>query len=358
MKRYRSLVALLLAVAIGVPQGVVYSSSHREAPITALDHKADITDIYAFVSYGANQAPNTSPRKVTMILGIDPLLEPANGPTLFPFDPDILYEIHVDNDHDALADVTFQFRFFTEYQLPNIYTSVVGIGDRGANAPGTSTLVVPPQIRDFNNPGLNLRQHYTVAVVRHRKEENDERRADTRNRGREDEEDEAIQITNHDGSPFFAVPANAGPRTMDYPALFKAGTYSNLNVPGVSVFAGTTDDAFWIDLGATFDTANFRTLGSGIPGVLTAEEDEPICTKAKNFQRYGLRLRRELDRDRSSDRVADAHREDRVRQFARRRHRRLVHHLAPAGDRAPLALPGSEQGQVEASAAYGQLADQ
>ena len=120
-------------------------------------------------------------------------------------------------------------------------------------------------------------------MVRHRKEENDERRADTRNRGREDEEDEAIQITNHDGSPFFAVPANAGPRTMNYPALFKAGTYSNLSVPGVSVLAGTTDDAFWIDLGATFDTVNFRTLGSGIPGVLTAEEDEPIYTKAKNF---------------------------------------------------------------------------
>src|SRR5690606_7090585 len=32
------------------------------------------------------------------------------------------------------------------------------------------------------------------------------------------------------------------------------------------------DDPFWIDLGAAFDTANFRTLGSGVPGVLTAEE--------------------------------------------------------------------------------------
>jgi len=67
------------------------------------------------------------------------------------------------------------------------------------------------------------------------------------------------------------VPGNAGPRTMDYEALFGLGTYSLAN--GVSVFAGTTDDAFWIDLGATFDTANFRTLGSGVPGVLTAAED-------------------------------------------------------------------------------------
>ena len=249
MKRYRAFVALILASALVVPQGAL-ASSHREAPITALDHKADITDIYAFVSYGANQAPNTPPSKVTMILGVDPFLEPANGPTLFPFDPDILYEIKVDNDHDAKADVTFQFRFSTEYQLPTVYTAVAGIGDNGANAPGTSNLVVPPQIRDFNNPGLNLRQTYTVTMVK---------------KGME------TQLVNSDGSPFFAVPGNAGPRTMDYEALFNAGTYHLAD--GISISAGTTDDAFWIDLGGAFDTAFLRTLGSGTAGVLTATED-------------------------------------------------------------------------------------
>jgi hypothetical protein len=59
---------------------------------------------------------------------------------------------------------------------------------------------------------------------------------------------------------------------MDYEALYRKGTYHLRN--GISLFAGTTDDAFWIDLGASFDTANFRTLGSGIPGVLTRSEDE------------------------------------------------------------------------------------
>jgi hypothetical protein len=52
---------------------------------------------------------------------------------------------------------------------------------------------------------------------------------------------------------------------MDYSKLFEKGTYKELNLPGISVFAGTVDDPFWIDLGAAFDTANFRTLGSGIP---------------------------------------------------------------------------------------------
>ena len=249
MKHFRSAMALLLVFSMALPPGAL-ASSHREAPITALDHKADITDLYAFVSYSANQAPNTTPSKVTFILNVDPLLEPANGPNWFPFDPDILYEIHVDNNQDALSDVTFQVRFQTQFQLPNIPVALAGIGDNGANQPGTSNLVVPPQIRDFDNPGLNLRQTYTVTMVRN---------------------DEAIQLTNSDGSPFFAVPANNGPRTMDYDKLFDAATYHLAN--GISVFAGTVDDPFYIDLGAAFDTVNFRTLGSGIPGVLTDAED-------------------------------------------------------------------------------------
>jgi hypothetical protein len=55
-------------------------------------------------------------------------------------------------------------------------------------------------------------------------------------------------------SPMYAVPSNAGTRTMNYAALYDAGTYSLPN--GIKVFAGTTDDAFWIDLGGTFDTLN------------------------------------------------------------------------------------------------------
>ena len=254
MKWFRSCLALLLAVGIAMPTGL-FASSHREAPITALDNKADITDLYAFVSYSANQTPNTTPSKVTFILNVDPFLEPANGPNWFPFDPNILYQIHVDNNQDALADVTFQIRFQTQqFQIPGIPVALAGIGDSGANAPGTSTLVVPPQIQDFNSPGLNLRQTYTVTMVRHGK-------------GGE----EAIPLANSDGSPFFAVPANNGPRTMNYDSLFDAATYHLAD--GISVFAGTVDDPFYIDLGATFDTVNYRTLASGVPGVLTDTED-------------------------------------------------------------------------------------
>ena len=243
MTHSRKLVFPALALLWALPAGAL-AANHREAPITALDHKADITDVYAFRSYDGATEP-----KVTLIMGVDPLLEPANGPTLFPFDPDLLYEIKIDNNNDARADVTFQFRFKTEFQLPNVYTAAAGFQD-GAYQPGGGPLVVPPRITTFDNPGLNLRQTYTVTMIRG---------------------SQSTTLRNQDGSPFFAVPGNVGPRTMDYQALFNLATYRLGN--GFSVFAGTTDDAFWIDLGAAFDTANFRTLGSGVAGVLTAAED-------------------------------------------------------------------------------------
>src|SRR5439155_3282319 len=106
--------AAVFALGFGNPMGTpcgpaprVIAASHREAPITALDQKADITDWYAFVDPG-------HPDRVVMILNVDPFLEPSNGPNYFPFDPGILYEMKVDNDRDGIPDVTFQFRFKTE----------------------------------------------------------------------------------------------------------------------------------------------------------------------------------------------------------------------------------------------------
>jgi hypothetical protein len=244
MQQLRQVLAVILAFLMA-PTATVFAANHREAPITALDHKADITDVYAFVSYGAGQAPNTPPSKVTLVMCVDPLLEPANGPTWFPFDPEILYQIKVDNDHDAVEDIAFQFRFSTEQRLPGVFQSYVGFED-GAVAPGTTTLVVPPRIDSFDSPGLGLRQSYEVSIARkgvHTELGNDEK--------------------------FFVVPANVGPRTMNYTKLFADGTYRLAN--GISLFAGTVDDPFWIDLGATFDTANLRAAVNG--GVLTPTQD-------------------------------------------------------------------------------------
>ena len=255
--------ALVAACAGLIAPQPSFSSNHREAPITALDHKADITDLYAFVSPSASGDPT----HVTLILCVDPLLEPSNGPNWFPFDPEIKYEIHIDNNQDAEADLSFEFNFYTNFRLPGVYTAMAGVGDNGANAPGTTNLVVPPQIRDFENPGLNQVQNYTVKV--------------TRNTGKGNGKGIVTQWQNSIGGNFYALPANPGPRTMDYAALYEQATYTTTN--GVKVFAGTVDDPFWIDLGGAFDTANFRTLDSGIPGVLTSEEDAATANAASDM---------------------------------------------------------------------------
>src|SRR5258705_1674545 len=149
MKQRKTLVALALALAMLVP-GNLFAASHREAPITALDRTADITDWYTFVSYN-------HPDRVTMILNVDPFLEPSNGPNYFPFDPNVLYEMRVDNNHDGVEDITFQFRFTTEVRQPGLFTGYVG-GIAG----------IPP-ITALDGPGsegLSLRQSYTVTMVK------------------------------------------------------------------------------------------------------------------------------------------------------------------------------------------------
>src|SRR5271154_6640241 len=113
MPTRQSIVGLAMSLLLITPPGV-FASSHREAPITALDHTADITDFYAFVSYD-------HPDRVTFIMNVDPFLEPSNGPNYFPFDPALLYQIKIDNSQSALADIAFQIRFKTEIRAPKVF---------------------------------------------------------------------------------------------------------------------------------------------------------------------------------------------------------------------------------------------
>lgn len=258
--------SISLAVAFST-SFTVQAANHREAPITALDHKADITDVYAFRSY---EAGLTEP-KVTLIMAVDPLLEPANGPNWFPFDPDILYEIKVDNNNDAVEDIVFQFRFNTEQRLPGVFQTMVGVGN-GANAAANSpapvapgTPIIPPQITSFESAGLGQLQRYSVTMVRVTPNTN-QTRLQKRFPGRFDTQRVSTVLAQGGKASFEAVPANPGPRTMNYTMLFNAGIHTLDG--GVKAFAGTTDDAFYIDLGGAFDTLN---LHAG--PVLTPEQD-------------------------------------------------------------------------------------
>jgi hypothetical protein len=239
--KLKSLGIALFSVASLLPLQLA-ASSHREAPITALDQKADITDWYCFLD------PN-NPSYVVMIMNVDPFLEPSNGPNYFPFDPNILYEMKIDNNRDGIPDVTFQFRFKTQVQQPGVFTGFVG------------NLAGIPQITSLSGPGaagLSLSQTYTVTMVT---------KYETLNLGH--------------GQTLYAVPTNVGPRTMDYTTLRAQGTYSNL--PGnISVFAGTVADPFFVDLGAAFDSLNFRaaTGGGVLPTVIDADDHDNYAPNA------------------------------------------------------------------------------
>src|SRR6201992_4482045 len=87
-------------------------SSHREAPGISKDPVADSSDVYAFVS------PD-NPDTVTLIANYVPLQGPAGGPNFYEFGDDVLYQIHIDNDGDGQADVTYQFRFSTTVANPD-----------------------------------------------------------------------------------------------------------------------------------------------------------------------------------------------------------------------------------------------
>src|SRR5262245_63359973 len=111
MRSLRSFAALLVALASASGS---QAASHREAPLMALDPAADITDVYAFVSYdAANLQRPSADRKVTLIMNVIPGQEPGSGPNYYSFDDNVRYQLVVDNDRDGsgLGDVVYEFRF-------------------------------------------------------------------------------------------------------------------------------------------------------------------------------------------------------------------------------------------------------
>ena len=315
-KKLKPWLSLAVTFVLVQPSAPLFAASHREAPITSLDRTADITDFYAFVSY-------ENPNNVVFIMNVDPLLDPGNGPNYFPFDPDVLYSIHVDNTNSAADNVRFDFRFQTEIRAPGLAQGFAG-ALTGINAPadapaplGQGTPIVPPAITSLDgagSAGFSLRQHYTVSMVVN---------------------GVSTPLTTSASSGLIAVPSNVGPRTMpNYTALAQQGIFSLGN--GIRVFTGTVDDPFYIDLGATFDTLNLR---AGAFPVRHPRRADPRAGRQRQRELRGrqcVRLQRQHHRYRSAHRHADADRNQSGRHRSRLHHRRLGHHIPPPHHRSQL----------------------
>jgi len=203
-------VALVAAVAM-TPTG---ASSHREAPLISQDPLADNTDVYAFVS------PERSDR-VVLISNFIPLQFPSSGPNFWKFDDNVLYEIMVDNTGDAVEDVTYQFRFATAVRNPGTFLYNTGA------------------VTSIDDPDLNVRQSFSVARV------SGPRRSGAR----------TVM-----GENLYVMPANVGISSMrDYNGQLGDGVQS-LRGHDARVFAGPRDEGFYVDLGATFDLLQLRSL--------------------------------------------------------------------------------------------------
>jgi len=257
MSRCCSTLALAsLVLALGAAPA--RAASHREAPLMTLDPAADITDVYAFVSYDAdNLARAAGDRKVTLILNVIPAQEPSSGPNYFAFDDNVLYEIHVDNNKDGDAeDIIYQVRFQTTVDSPNQFVA---------------TLAMPP-VTDLEGPnaaGMAIKQRYTVTELKNCKE---------KSKGPKCKQKTAL----FGGQSKPTVPSNIGPKTMpDYAALAAKGIFTDPDT-GIRVFAGQRAETFAIDLGAVFDTVNLRRTPLPVETVVEDANDaiNPFGTNA------------------------------------------------------------------------------
>ena len=188
------------------------ASSHREAPLIADDPVADNTDVYAF------RDPNDANR-VVLIADYIPFQLPQGGPSYYTFGENVRYEVHVKNNGATAGDdVTYRFTFARVNEDPSTFFNI-RLGKQ------------------------NLKTTYTCE-----------------------------KSTN--GGPFTAivtngvVPANnIGPRSINTQVGLNKPSYTDYRLSAITdasggggekVFCGSSDDPFFVDLGAVFDLAGVR----------------------------------------------------------------------------------------------------
>jgi hypothetical protein len=238
MKRVLSIfLGLLLGLNFIIP---AFSSSHREAPGIAKMPKLDGTDFYVFNSYESGKSDF-----VTIIANYQPLQDGYGGPNFFTLDPNAVYEIHIDNNGDAVEDLTFQFKF--KNTVKNI---ALGIGGQSVKVPFFNVGAIGPNATD--NSSTNVVESYTVNLIKGQ-----------RRKGA------PAAITNADsGAAEFTKPSdNVGTKSIaSYEAYAKKHIY-NVNLPGSTssqgkVFVGQRKEGFAVDLGGVFDLVNLNPLGA------------------------------------------------------------------------------------------------
>jgi hypothetical protein len=128
------------------------ASSHREAPFIAGMPRVDGTDFYMFMSYETGRTGY-----VTLLANYDPLQDAYGGPNYFALDADALYAINIDNQGNALPDISFQFKFTNTF---------AGLGvPTGAPGGNVAIPLINLPASAVSQPTLNRTETYVANIV-------------------------------------------------------------------------------------------------------------------------------------------------------------------------------------------------
>ena len=224
MKARHFIAGSLSALALTAMVGLASASSHREAPAIGFDPAADNTDVWAWVNDGAHD-------KLYVVASYNPLEEPSGGPNYNEFSNDVLYEVHLTKGNKSLADkVTFQIQFDS--------TTLQQVNPADLSAPLGGG-------KEFFSQLSGQSQTYSLVRL--------------------DWDDKGHATKTNLGTGLKVAPVNIGPNTNKvvyntpkYDEGFMSKFINPLGFGGNQgrVFAGQTDDGFYVDIGRIFDLAN------------------------------------------------------------------------------------------------------
>ena len=197
--RLLAMTSAAVLAAAGVVGGAqaAQASSHREAPLTAGDPKVDNTDLYAFTS------PDKSDT-VTILANWIPFEEPNGGPNFYPWQDGAHYDVNIDNDGDAVADIVYRWTFETQ-------------DDRGT----ATFLYNNGPVTSLSDPNLLFKQTYTLTRI--------------------------VGSDSTELATGTVAPSFTGRSSMPKYSVLRDQSIAQLTGGG-QTFAGQSDDPFFLDL--------------------------------------------------------------------------------------------------------------
>ena len=184
--------------------------------MTAADPTVDNTDTYAFRSPDA-------PETTTLIANWLPFQEPGGGPNFYPWaeGDEARYNIKIDNDGDAVEDITYEWAF-TNVDVRENVPYPAGAPDADPSLPANgSFLYNNGKVNSFNDATLLFKQTYDLTAIV-----------------------EGVPTVLLNDAP--VAPSRVGDASMpNYQALRDEAIRP---IAGGKAFAGQADDSFFLDL--------------------------------------------------------------------------------------------------------------